>query len=61
MMGYRYLVHPRVLREGKELEDLREAGSASIWLEVSRELDLAEDDSIQLIRIQQPEEGGFGN
>ena len=35
-------MHPRVLREGKKLEDLREADSASIWLEVSRGLDLAE-------------------
>ena len=54
-------MHPRVLREDEELGDLQEAGSASIWLEVSRELDLAEDDLIQLIRIQLPEEGGIGN
>lgn len=44
MTGDHYLVHPKVLREGEELEDLREAGSASIWLEVSRELGLAEGD-----------------
>ena len=61
MMGYRCLEHPIVLREAEELADLREAGSASIWLEVSRELDPAEGDSTQLIRIPLPEEGGIGN